>query len=171
MIWSKTKKALEALLADSVKVHVQYHITRYGPGFGTVTNRGWITWDGKELVSFSNIAHDNAVNEVAEQLETANRDQPGGRFRSYYAPAAAIVDSRQQIQSRDAFDQAVERYLALSIDDALIDADPVIKALAMFDRRLGKRQLKQITIDEHTHPLVKQLYERRIQAESMTMAN
>jgi len=171
MIWSKTKKALEALLANSVKAHVQYHVTSYVTNETGIQRRAWITWDGKELANFSDSAYLHAVEQVADQLQNANNPQIGNRFRDYTGQAEQIVADQQQILPRYSFDEAVERYLSLSIDDAVIDKDPVIKALAMLDRRIGKRRLKQITIDAHTHPLVKQLYERRVQAEAILLPN
>jgi len=167
MIWSKTKKALEALLADSVKGHVHFYVTRYGPGDSHTMNRGWITWDGKEVASFSNIVHWQAVMAVADALRVTHQDQPGNRFRDYTAAAETTVAESQAILSRDNFDDAIDRYLTLSIDEALNDADPIIRAIAMLDRRLGKRRLKEIVVDDQTHFLVKQLYTRRCEAESL----
>ncbi len=167
MIWSKTRKALEALLANSVKGHVQYHITRYGPGVSYTMNRGWITWDGVELVNFSNIAHWQTTERFAEALRVEHEGEPGNDYRSYHAQAEAIVSENERVMSRDSFDQAVDQYLTLSIEDTLNHGDPIVRAMAMFDRRLGKRRLKQITIDEQTHPLVKQLYTYRCTAEAL----
>ena len=169
MIWSKTKKALEGLLADSVKAHVQFHITSYGPGHSSTMNRGWITWDKQELVSFSNIVHWQAAERFAEALRAEHEGEPGNEYRSYHATAEVIVSEAQRVFSRDAFEDAVDRYLTLSIDDALIDPSPIVRALAMLDRRLGKRRLKELVMDDQTHPLVKLLYTRRCDAEGLLL--
>lgn len=49
MRWSKLKKALEDLLAEAVKEHLQVHFTRYGRSPGTMMDRAWITWDKEEI--------------------------------------------------------------------------------------------------------------------------
>ena len=56
MKWSKLKQQIEAQFADSVRTHAAIHITRYGPGVSSTMTRGWLTWDGNEVLSFSTIA-------------------------------------------------------------------------------------------------------------------
>ena len=55
MIWTKLKKTSEALLADSLKGRIEYHITRYGPGVSYFMARGWVTFDKNEIVNFSTV--------------------------------------------------------------------------------------------------------------------
>jgi hypothetical protein len=55
VIWSKLRKALDELLCETLRGRVQYHYTRYGPGFSHVMTRAWITVDKQELVYFSAI--------------------------------------------------------------------------------------------------------------------
>src|SRR5258708_19871434 len=81
MIWSKLKKSLEALLADSVKKHLQLHLTRYGPGVSSLMNRAWITWDGEEINTFSTIRWFKALHTLATQMyENGERKERPGFF-------------------------------------------------------------------------------------------
>src|SRR5689334_4506347 len=70
MKWSKLKQQIEAQFADSVRTHAAIHITRYGQGVSRTMTRGWLTWDGAEIFSFSTIAwlqaeHTEATNPLA----------------------------------------------------------------------------------------------------------
>ncbi len=155
MIWSKSKRALKLLLADSVRDHVEYHMTRYGPGLSSIMTRAWVTWDGKE------IAHMSTVEVLMEAYQQQQRADPAGE----------MVDQRPGLLSRYAFEKAVEFYLEAPIERSFTSDNPIVKALAMFDRRLGKRRLQALNIGETDHPMVKQFYRLRLQAEDLPAAD
>jgi hypothetical protein len=70
VIWTKTKRALEALLAESVKKRVRYHVTRYSAGgISYYFTRAWITWDGEEIVNFSTAKQEIETRQLARQLD------------------------------------------------------------------------------------------------------
>ena len=52
MRWSIHKKRFDALLAPSLAGRFGVHITRYGERSG----RAWLTFDGKEIATFDDIA-------------------------------------------------------------------------------------------------------------------
>src|SRR6266542_2558251 len=56
-------------------------------------------------------------------------------------------------------------YLDLKIDQALVGRDPLHRALAMIDRRLGRRKFETLNLSADEHPLVRQLHELRAAAE------
>ena len=64
----------------------------------------------------------------------------------------------------------LKRYLALSIEDALISDRPLVRALAVIDRRAGKRRLRRLEIGPEEHPLVRELYQLRCEAEGIPLA-
>jgi hypothetical protein len=173
MKWSKTKKALEALLADAVTDHVQFHMTRYGPGLSSIMERAWITWDKRELVNMSSIAWLTATHTRARQLRGAAgaTDYGDPEQRDGYLQASADADvqvARQGLLSRYQFVEAVDTYLSLPIAEALAADDPIIKAIAMFDRRVGRRRLQQLRLTSADHPLVRECYTLRCEAEGIT---
>jgi hypothetical protein len=51
MQWTKLRKRFEELVAPSLQGRVQVHVTRYRETRGMDVGRGWITVDGKEVVS------------------------------------------------------------------------------------------------------------------------
>jgi hypothetical protein len=172
MKWSKTKKAIEELLADSVKTHVQFHMTRYGPGLSFMMARAWITWDRQEVVNMSNAdwlletyaleRQIRAVNGTTDFKDPAQRD---GYYLAH-VEAKAIIQQRG-ILSRFQFEESVEEYLGLSIETALQSGNPIIKAMAMFDGRVGKRRLAQLGPAATDHPLIRLFYTLRCKAEGM----
>ena len=151
MIWSKSKRAIKALLADSVRDRVQFHMTRYGPGVSHIMARAWITWDGKEIANFSTI----------KALQEPGLEHPEGE----------IVDELPGIPSRYAFVKAVEEYLDAPIEQSISSEDSIVKALALFDRRIGKRRLLKLVLSETEHPLVRQFYKLRCEAEGLRCAS
>lgn len=163
MIWSKLKKSIEALLADAVKQHLQVHTTRYGPGVSAIMNRAWITWDGKEIHTFSSIqwlqARDRQVLRLHEMDEAP-----------VYPDMLQLVEyllSQQGIFSYHDFYIALEEYLSLSVENALESDNMLIKAWTMFDRRLGKRRLLTLDTRHLDHTLVRQWYQLRCDAEGI----
>jgi hypothetical protein len=175
VIWSKLKRAIENLLADSLKDRVQFHITRYGPGHSGTMSRAWITWDKTELVNFSTIEWMQEYYGLAHQIQEINHcqdfhadDQREGYYNAL-GQAGAIVD-KKGVYSRFDFYEAMEDYLQLPIEDAMRSENIIIKALSMFDRRMGKRHLRQIHLSSTEHPLVKKFYQLRCEAEGIAAA-
>jgi len=168
MIWSKLKRSLEDLLADAVKEHLQLHLTRYGPGVSSLMNRAWITWDGEEIHTFSTIGQLQAARGIAAQMyENGERKEPPG----FYEPSEDLVERLEQrgIYSRQDWYEALETYLSLSIEEALHSSSALIRAWAMFDRRLGKRRLRLIQFKPTDPPFIKRWYQLRCQAEGIAV--
>jgi hypothetical protein len=175
MRWSKAKKALENLLAESVRRRVQFHVTQYGPGQSYTMARAWVTWDGQEIANFSSVEWLMKNFQVARKIQESEQatdyrdpNQREGYYRSYEQSAEIL--SQQGVFSRTQFQDAVERYLNLSIETALASDNPLIQAFAMLDRRLGRRRLATLQIGETGHPLVRLFYKLRCQAEDMPEA-
>ncbi len=162
MIWSKLKRTIEALLADSVKQHLQCHLTRYGPGESAIMNRAWITWDGKEINTFSTIQWLRERNALAAQIAG---DRPNNCSTSIQQ-AEALLEERG-VYERWAFSAALEEYTSLSIEAALQSPNALIRGWAMFDRRLGKRRLRAMQFKETDPPFIQQWYHLRCQAEGI----
>jgi hypothetical protein len=154
MKWSKLKDRIEEQFADSVRGHAAIHITRYGPGLSSAMTRGWLTWDGEEILNFSTINWLKAAHEI--------QNTSGSTF-----DATRDYLHEQGDYSRFDFTDALEEYLSLSIGSALQSNNMLIRALAMLDRRVGKRRLKGLQFDTTEYPLVKQLYTLRCAAEGI----
>ena len=57
-------------------------------------------------------------------------------------------------------------YLDLSLAAALASSEPIHRALAMIDRRLGRRRFDALRFPTSEHPTVRRLYDLRAEAES-----
>lgn len=61
-------------------------------------------------------------------------------------------------------------YSSLSIDEALSSENIMIQAFAMFDRRLGKRRLKNLGFtSDNTHPLILGFFKIRCDVEEISV--
>ena len=145
MIWSKLKRVLDEMQADSVRGRLAIHITRYGPGFSTLMTRAWLTWDKTAFANFSTIE--------------AWRCKHG-----MTAPASLSA----QYGCADFLDAMVS-YVHLPIEEAIISSDPLIKGVALFDRRVGKRRLREMALTESDPPFMQRCYTLRCTAEGIVI--
>lgn len=166
MRWSKLQKSLEDLLADSVKEHLQVHFTRYGRSPSSMMDRAWITWNKEEILNFSTVGWLNGTHRVATQMyEAGERKEPP----VWYTSSEEVVKRLEQseIFSRQQLYDALQTYLSLSIEQALDSSNVLIRAWAMFDRRLGKRRLSNMEFRPSDSLLIKRWYQLRCQAEGI----
>jgi hypothetical protein len=69
--------------------------------------------------------------------------------------------AKQEIHSPNYMVGSLRVYLDISITEALQSENPFIKALAIVDRRVGKRTLERMNPAGAEHSLVKSFYELR----------
>jgi|SRR5581483_3832602 len=166
MRWSKLKKALEALLAETVKEHLQVHFTRYGRSPDTMMDRAWITWDQEEIHNFSTVSWLRANRSVATQVGEASeqKELPG-----WYDEEVAKQLEQLEVTSRQQWYEALQMYSSLSIEQAMHAPNALIRAWAMFDRRLGKRRLRSMQFTPTDPPFIQRWYQLRCQAEGISV--
>lgn len=121
--------------------------------------RAWITWDGEEILNFSNqdtwnqyrsysheqtqtgyITHDT----IKLEERTENSLMEKGEFSKYDF-------------ANNAFD-----FLNLNVQDALKSDNPILRALAVVDKRIGKRSLTDLKKIE-SHPMILHLMQLRME--------
>jgi hypothetical protein len=162
MRWSKLKETAEGFLADSLKGRIRYYQTRYGRGTSEVMARAWITDKKREIANFSTIRW-------WWKCESLTR-------RNMKSVSIGWQQARSQAENQLAakgyyadfhFTGALREYITLSIDDALQSSNSLIQAVAMFDRRLGKRRLQKMTENPPEHPLVNAFFRLRCEAEGI----
>jgi len=136
MRWSKLKQQVESMFAEEVRGRVELRTTRYTKAHDRF-GRSWITVDGRQIVNMCN--HLPSGTTVADHDPTRFEE---GVFAGYDLP------------------EAMRWFLTLSIDDALASEHPLVRALAVLDRRVGQRRLARI--DAMTEqPLVRRLLSLR----------
>lgn len=169
MQWSKLKQRVESLFAEAVKGRVALGTTRYHKAHDQM-GRGWITFDGREVISMCSFAAGNALWREASRLQRergcANFFDPAqaAGYRAAYVEAGKKIHA-EGVYSRPEFHEALFNYLNLPIEKILTSPDPMTRAIGMLDRRVGSRRLAAVDV-EHEHPLVREFYEFRSKAES-----
>ncbi len=167
MIWSKLRKAVENLLADSVREHVQVHLTCYASSTYFMT-RAWVTWDKEEIATFSTIKYHNEQTRIASLLSDENEDDVREQFEYLkYNDSAAVLLKQKGLYATHHLLSALETYVSLTIDEALRDDDVLIRAWAKFDRRLGKRRLREMNIESMDRFYEQKWYQLRCSAEGI----
>jgi hypothetical protein len=158
MRWSKVKLAMESLLAESLRGRVAYYATRYHHAHDS-EGRGWITFDGKEVANFCTLSAWQRENEL--DGTRANMGSPRDH--------RTLVTARwaEGFYTLPEYQDTLREYLNMSIESALESGDPLTRALAILDRRLGKRRLRALGYLSKSHPLVTRFYEFRCFVENV----
>src|SRR5690606_28202006 len=126
---------------------IDIHVTSYREshdGAGVI----WVTLDGKKLVDFEHYRF-----EFAER-EGYHIGLQGEQLEQWL--------SSQEIHGPQSIGTAMRTYLDMSIDEALTSPHPFHRAFAIIDRRLGKRTLEKLEVDETEDSLVRTLFNLRI---------
>lgn len=120
MMWSQVKARYEAGLADGLRGKLNVHVTSYG---GLMKHgRGWLTWNGDELVS---------VEAPGWTMKIAHHQKP-----------IWLVDG-----DTSELGAACGYVINHAIEDALNSKNSVIAGLALLDARCGVRRLRAVQQD------------------------
>lgn len=93
---------------------------------------------------------------------------PSRKYWDYWYHTAEADRVARGVLARWDFNQALFDYLGLRLEDALTSSNVVIRALAMLDRRLGRRRFEKLRKQPDDHPLVRGFYELRGEADKWT---
>ena len=146
MQWSKLKKNVESFLCESLKERVELFTTWYKDGGSPGRACGMILVDKKEVFT----ANTNQWIALSKEKSSEDLWELG-------------------VFEESEFRNSLKEYLHLSIDDALRSEDIIIRALALVDRRVGKRKLRKIKILEGEHQIIKFMFNLRCQAEGIEL--
>ncbi|WP_396151441.1 hypothetical protein [Flavobacterium sp.] len=158
MKWSKLRKELKDRLADNLKDRLDYHLTTYKNSTGYI-GRAWITWEGKEILNFSNQDTWNEFQSYSNELAETHYISHEG-IKTTDRTEGKIME-KGEFSKYDFADNAF-RFLNLNVQDAIKSNNPIIRALAVVDKRIGKRTLSELNKAEN-HPMIKQLIELRLE--------
>jgi hypothetical protein len=172
MRWSQLKHRAEALLAESLNGRVAYYSTRYRKDHDR-EGRGWITVDGIQVFDMSTLrawADQHAMTKQALGVQERWKwehwpYQSNSGYWDYWYNKAEADRIARGVLARWDFSQALFDYLNLSPEDALASSSVILRALAMLDRRLGRRRFEKLQVLGDEHPLVRAFYELRGEAE------
>jgi hypothetical protein len=168
MQWSRLKHALEDRFAPALRGRVAVFQARYRWSDGEA-GRVWIAVDGAEVAAFSTHAGARRREELARELETAggagNATDTTDTTDTTDA-ADALLRRAGEYSDRDALAE-LEGSLGLTVEAMLDAPSPLLRGLAVLDRRLGKRRLRALPAAAVEHPLVRALHLVRCAAEGV----
>lgn len=127
MRWSKLRQRVEGRLAPSVAGRVRLFVTRYNNP-EDAAGRWAIRIDGDEIAGLSEY--------------TAKYRRGRLRLAGHTAGDVDALQASEGSHDVEQFYRSLQDYLNMSIDEALGRDDPLIRALALLDARLGKRRLR-----------------------------
>ena len=160
MKWSKLKKEIELRLTDKLQGRLTFFTTTYA---NSSLGRSWVAFDKTQIANFETVlsyANYGSYYNILTDTSCKKHDIIDDNKRTPNLPM-----ERGEFSQFD-FMTACWDYLQLSIEEALESGNPIIKSIAMVDKRLGKRRLTEININE-LHPLTKLFFSIRLQAENM----
>ena len=160
MRWSHLKTALGELCVPELRARVRLHQARYRYTREEV-GRVWVTIDGREVASFDTSSYIRRRSELSVALLTAQRPEAGETssplgYLEVDEKARAALRAAGQYDDYEALAD-LEAYLSMGIDAALKCPSPLVRALAVIDRRVGKRTLRKLAVGAE-HQLVRELY-------------
>jgi hypothetical protein len=141
-------------LADQLDLHItRYRYTKEEDG------RVWFTWRGTEVAGFDDATFWWRVLPLSEQLRTIGDDVNDSWDR---AIQTAQLEGKTDVSR---FSASVDDYLSMPIGSALASNDPVVRGMAVVDRRSGKRSLTAPRFAAERHPFVRRMLDLRFEAE------
>jgi hypothetical protein len=139
MQWSQLKHRIEDQFAPALNGRLQIRYTVYR-NLTEGDGRAWLTWDKEELFSRADMP-------PREKLDAA------------FDPDGEFFDGARDILG------TLHDHLRTPFDELLGSSDPLVRALALADRRLGRRRFEKLTREDVAHPLVQRVYAIRAEAE------
>ena len=147
--WSKLKSQIKSLIAPELRDRIDFHLTGYRKSHDGA-DKVWITIDGKRVFSCKHYQREWA--ETALYQLGLKRDE------------VKSVLAQTEIQGPRDFGDAMRDYLNMPVNEALKSSDPIVRAFAMVDRRVGKRTFAKLDLSNCDHGLVNAFYALRASA-------
>lgn len=172
---SIVKRNIESLICDKFKQRLSIHLTQYNVSLGE-QKRIWITLDKKEVFNTSSanylMEYDKLWAEIKKETDKPFPDCLYECFPEFIGKTndldyTTVILEDKIIFNVDLVYNAFTQYPQLSIDNALNSENVIIKAIALLDKRLGKRKLKNLKYSSNVHPLILGFYKLRCEAEGI----
>lgn len=154
MQWSKLKTRVKGFICPELKDSIDFHVTRYRKAHSWISE-SWITVNGEKIFDCGSrtYAREAAYEWLSSKESISDLEGLDLNMQE--------ILKRREIHEPQHMGEAMRAYLDLSINEALKSDNPFIKALAIVDRRVGKRTIEKLEIDNAEHSLVKAFYELR----------
>jgi hypothetical protein len=149
MQWSKLRFRVKELICPELKKRIDFFLTSYRKSHDGA-DKVWITIDGQRIFSCSHYPSERAWHQAYLSGLRGKELQDHLAAREIHGPAD--------------FGNSMRAYMDMPVTEALKSANPLIRAFALIDRRIGRRTLQQLEISDLEHTLVKAFYRIRTEA-------
>jgi hypothetical protein len=156
--WSKLRVSIRSLISAELRGRVDFHVTGYHRRLSKKVRSGEVTIDGEPVLRFS---YDRFCKEGDGWFASA-RDSSGAIPSS--AETVWCSEQRDEIHPPQQLGDAMRAYLDMQVQVALKSPNPLLRFLAIIDRRVGRRVLEELEIGGDEHTLVQKFYRLRMQA-------
>jgi hypothetical protein len=162
MQWSKLRSHLRSLVTPDLRKRIDFHLLNYRK-LSEYANEFVITVDGQKLFSSSYSQHNIA------SYQTERRTGLSQWGDGLDACRLEDILTKSEIHDPAAITSSIRTYFDIDPHLALSSTDPFLRALAIVDRRVGRRTLDAMEIPETEHSLVKLLFKLRMECFSEKM--
>jgi hypothetical protein len=156
MQWSKLRSHMLTFVAPGLRKRIDFHLIVYRK-LSECANEFFITVDGQKTFSASTSRHNIATYVVTRTTGLI------GYGDSSDARRVDDILSKSEVHAPTDITSSIRTYFDLDPHVALASSDPVLKALAIIDRRIGRRTLKSMELTDTEHSLVKTFYILRME--------
>ena len=155
MMWSQLKKSIKEFITPQLQKRIDIDCTCYHDAHDDV-GEVWITLDGNKI--FGGGYYHWYVTPLPDKLikELAIKHGFHKDFTNAQVHSTEVEEiMKLGVQETAHITNALGNYLNTPFEESLSSKNPIFKAFAFIDRRLGKRRFEQIKLAENEHPLVK----------------
>ena len=163
--WSKMRKTLEdEYLAESLRGRLTYFVTAYHGTHDKDEGRVAVRLDGAEILKSNYFDRFGTGLWSSYQKRTESGDPDAWRHAQY-----DMLENGEFYQAD--FYRAFQEFDNQSIAESRISENPLVRMLALLDRRTGKRSLEQLRQRMREEPQwLQMIYYLRLEAEGMNQA-
>ena len=161
MQWSKLRSNIRSFIYPQLKDRIDIHCTRYHDAhddYGEV----WITVD---KIKIQGGGYYHWYKALSDMVSPDKLNISHGFHKDFYSPQIETKEVEEimnkGIHSTNHIIWSLENYLNTPLEESLVSNNPIFKAFALVDRRLGQRRFDKIKLVEDENELVKIFYKLR----------
>jgi hypothetical protein len=148
--WSKLKSRVKEFICPELRKRIDIHVTSYRRSHG-VAEKAWITVDGERVATYS---------WYQSQWKMASKGRAGEFFdrttETHIRPRATMT--RAEVWLPQEVGNVLSEYPQVTIQAALRSPNPLVRALAIVDRRTSRGTLAKISMAPDEDPLVRAFF-------------
>ena len=169
--WSGTRKRLETdLLCEKLRGKIQYFYTEYHYLDKNWYGRFAIRYNGKEIFNSSNYNYNDYWREWVNAKETIvqEENETYSEWHQKVDEEALKNVNEKGLIPVNYFKKYFDEFFHTNIQDAINSENPVLRMLAVLDRRVGVRTLEKLALKIDEQPeWLKKFYQIRLEAEGI----